>query len=385
MLWSLPDTELTVLLGDLQVLIAQAEAASLAAVREADRRDLGRTAGATSTGSWLSGRLRIRPENAARTVKLARDLDTSLPLTAMALRAGEISVDHASVIARSINDLPDEAGTDVRHQAEQVLVADARVFHPKDLAGLGRSILNAVDPDLADRILAKKLAADEARANRQRELTLTDDPHGLGTWIRGRLDPVTADMFRTALEPLSKPMPTTADGPDPRTASQRLGDGFAELLRRYLASGESPSQGGEKPHLIITIDWDEPRQRHRRRLAAAHRRSPLGSDSAGVRLRRHHHLAHDPRRLRHRQRQRDTARAGRRWSTGRGCLRARLAASSNSETAAAPSPAAIVHPPGVTDITSPPGSTAGLRPSRTVCCSVATTIALSTKDPGPYA
>ncbi len=257
MLWSLPDTELTVLLGDLQVLIAQAEAASLAAVREADRRDLGRTAGATSTGSWLSGRLRIRPENAARTVKLARDLDTSLPLTAMALRAGEISVDHASVIARSINDLPDEAGTDVRHQAEQVLVADARVFHPKDLAGLGRSILNAVDPDLADRILAKKLAADEARANRQRELTLTDDPHGLGTWIRGRLDPVTADMFRTALEPLSKPMPTTADGPDPRTASQRLGDGFAELLRRYLASGESPTQGGEKPHLIITIDWDD--------------------------------------------------------------------------------------------------------------------------------
>jgi uncharacterized protein DUF222/HNH endonuclease len=52
-------------------------------------------------------------------------------------------------------------------------------------------------------------------------------------------------------------VPTTADGPDTRSASQRLGDGFREMLRRYLDTGASPTQGGEKPHLVITIDHDD--------------------------------------------------------------------------------------------------------------------------------
>jgi Domain of unknown function (DUF222) len=256
-LWSASDEELTGLLADLEGLSAQVAAVQLAAVREADRRDLGRSSGASSTGSWLAGRLRQRPGVAARTVRLANDLDTELLLTAMALRSGQISADHAAVIAHAIKDLPSEAGPGVAEKAEQLLLSYARVFNPKDLAGLGRKVLEAVDPDLADRVLAKQLAKEEARANRRRELTLNDDPHAFGAWVRGRLDPVTADMFRTALEPLAKPMPTTADGPDLRTSAQRYGDAFAEMLRRYLDSGQSPTQGGDKPHLVINIDYDD--------------------------------------------------------------------------------------------------------------------------------
>jgi hypothetical protein len=32
-----------------------------------------------------------------------------------------------------------------------------------------------------------------------------------------------------------------------------MGDGFHELLRRYLDSGVSPTHAGEKPHLVITV------------------------------------------------------------------------------------------------------------------------------------
>jgi Domain of unknown function (DUF222) len=256
-LWSLPDEDLAGLLGNLQSLVAQTEALALTAVREADRRDLGSRAGATSTANWLSGTLRTRPETARRIVRLARDLDRELDTTAAALRTGQISTDHATVIARAVADLPAEAGPQVRRKAEDFLLDQARTFHPKDLARLGRTILDVVDPDLADKVLARKLADEEAKANRRRELTLTDDPNRLGSWIRGFLDPTTSDMLRTALDPLARPMPTTADGPDPRTASQRYGDAFAEMLRRYLNSGASPSQGGEKPHLVITIGWDD--------------------------------------------------------------------------------------------------------------------------------
>ena len=62
---------------------------SLAAVAEVDRRGAGTSAGATSTGNWLSGALRMRPEHAARAVKLARDLDGDLAATGIALRAGQ--------------------------------------------------------------------------------------------------------------------------------------------------------------------------------------------------------------------------------------------------------------------------------------------------------
>ncbi len=173
MLWSLPDAELTGVLGGLSGLSAQVDAARFAAVREADRCDLGKTAGATSTANWLSGTLRMRPEVARRAVKLANDLDTQLALTAMALRSGEIGADHAQVIAHAIRELPAEAGPQVRDEAVQFLVSHARRFDPKDLAELGRTILNVVDPDLADRVLAKKLASEEAKASRRRERTLT--------------------------------------------------------------------------------------------------------------------------------------------------------------------------------------------------------------------
>ncbi|MGH3486455.1 MAG: DUF222 domain-containing protein, partial [Actinopolymorphaceae bacterium] len=86
-----------------------------------------------------------------------------------------------------------------------------------------------------------------------RDLSLSDDPYSTSSFLRGKLDPVTTDMLRTALEPLAKPRPSTADGPDLRTPGQRMGDGLHELLRRYLDSGASPTHAGEKPHLIITI------------------------------------------------------------------------------------------------------------------------------------
>jgi hypothetical protein len=257
LLWSMPDAELTALLGELTALTAQVAAMTSDATREADRRDLGRSAGATSTQSWLADMLRLRPEHAHRMVTLARDLDTDLVSTRASLHSGDISADHAVVTARTLRNLPAEAGPDVRSEAEDVLIEHANTFNPKVLAELGKRILEVVDPDLADQLLAKQLAREDDRAARKRELSLHDDPSTSSTLIYGKLDPVAADMLRTALEPLAKPRPTDADGPDTRSYSRRMGDGLVELLRRYLNSGESPSHAGEKPHLVVHISADD--------------------------------------------------------------------------------------------------------------------------------
>ncbi|HZC26438.1 MAG TPA: DUF222 domain-containing protein, partial [Actinopolymorphaceae bacterium] len=120
-LWSMSAEQVADSLRAADGLAAQLASVRLAVVREADRQDVAKAAGATSTANWLAGLLRLRPQEASRSVKLARELEAVLPLTELSLRAGEISVDHAQVIANAVRDMPVEAGPQIRAEAEQVL------------------------------------------------------------------------------------------------------------------------------------------------------------------------------------------------------------------------------------------------------------------------
>ncbi|MEQ7008807.1 DUF222 domain-containing protein [Actinopolymorpha sp. B17G11] len=370
-LWSMSDDDVAKLLVDLQGLAAQVDAALLAAVREADRRDLGRTAGATSTASWVSGLLRIRPGHASRKVKLARDLDTTLILTQSMVNTGEISVEHADVIAQTLRDLPSEAGPDVRYEVEQAMLDHARVFHPKDLAKIGATILEIVDPELADRVLAKKLADHEARELRRRELSISDDPYSTSSFLRGKLDAETTELLRVALEPLAKPRPTTADGPDMRTSAQRMGDGFHELLRRYLGSRQSPTHAGEKPHLVITVtDANLINAPATHPCSTPAPRSPLVPPNAWRAMPRSASGA--------------PSTANRSSPTAPASSPARPVDCWSYETAAAHSPVATDRRRGATDTMSQPGSMADRPPSETASCCADTTTGSSTKEPGRF-
>jgi hypothetical protein len=44
---------------------------------------------------------------------------------------------------------------------------------------------------------------------------------------------------------------------DPRSAAARRADALTELCRRALARGELPETGGEKPHIVITMSWQQ--------------------------------------------------------------------------------------------------------------------------------
>ena len=72
---------------------------------------------------------------------------------------------------------------------------------------------------------------------------------GRGT-VKGHLDAETMEMLHTALSGLSQPK-AAADGTRP--AALRRAEAFTELLRRYLNSGHSPTEGYERPHLSLLI------------------------------------------------------------------------------------------------------------------------------------
>ena len=51
-----------------------------------------------------------------------------------------------------------------------------------------------------------------------------------------------------------------ADGPggrDSRNAAARRADALVEICRRILDAGELPESGGEKPHLVVTMSWEQ--------------------------------------------------------------------------------------------------------------------------------
>ena len=56
----------------------------------------------------------------------------------------------------------------------------------------------------------------------------------------------------TALSPLAKPAPAADGTPDERTPAQRNGDGLDTMLDLFLGAGQAPSEGGVKPHLVLT-------------------------------------------------------------------------------------------------------------------------------------
>ncbi len=85
--WSMGPDEMGDVLAAAQTVKAQLDALSLAVLAEADRQDVAKSVGAANTAAWLSSTLRLRPEEAGRAVKLARDLDAHLPSTREALAA----------------------------------------------------------------------------------------------------------------------------------------------------------------------------------------------------------------------------------------------------------------------------------------------------------
>ena len=58
-------------------------------------------------------------------------------------------------------------------------------------------------------------------------------------------------MLRTALEPLSRPLPG-----DERSAAERRHDGLRELVERQLRGGGLPEVAGQRPHLTVTVGLD---------------------------------------------------------------------------------------------------------------------------------
>ena len=195
---------------------------------------------ALSTGEWLSHTLHIGSSAAHAQVQLARQLPSLLEVSA-AFERGELSGQHASVIARAVEHVLHGGGDAI--DAETLLLQEARRRDPRDLLRYGLGLLHQMAP--------REMEAEEDRRHRQRCVHLSEVFDG-GYRLDGYLDPVAGATLKTAINGLLGPRPKD----DERTPGQRRADGLVEIARRCLDSGDLPVRGGQRPHLTVTASLE---------------------------------------------------------------------------------------------------------------------------------
>jgi len=158
-----------------------------------------------------------------------------------AARAGVLSKQHLAVIDKTLAEAPEPD----RDEVEAALLEKAAEFDGSTLQRIGRHILQLLDQD-------GKAPDDRELAEPKRELHLSSRKDG-SLVFRGKIDQESGAKLEALLSPLAKP--TSAS--DTRTTPERQGDAFVEIIDMASASEDLPEEGGERPHLALTMSLED--------------------------------------------------------------------------------------------------------------------------------
>ena len=233
---SLPAESMAEDLLGLQRLDNRVQAESLRRLRRFDRGQGYAATLALSAKAWLRWQCNLVPGAASEQVEVARLLD-SLPQTAQALAEGEIGFRHAALIARTAEQL----GEKMEAHAEEILVSAAKELDPLRLRRATAQLRHCLQPE--------EVLAEANQAHERRYLFLSQTFGGIFR-LDGQLDAEGGAALQTALAAVMGP---PAAG-DERTPAQRRADAAVELARRQLDGGQLPEVGGQKPHLMVSVD-----------------------------------------------------------------------------------------------------------------------------------
>jgi len=232
----LGDDEMVGELQRLHRLKAQTDARECAVIARAHRRGVPQAQGFASPTAWLIAATGEPPAVCRSRVRVALTL-THMDHTRQAFAAGELSECRVRLLVDARADAPDLFRRDEPLLVEQARTLPARVF-PRALSHWRR----LADPDGA------RFDAEAAFLARRLHIS--------PTWERtvrvdGDLDPESGQVVLAAIRSLAEP--AALDPGDRRTPAQRRADALTEICRRYLDSSDRPSQGGERPHVLITL------------------------------------------------------------------------------------------------------------------------------------
>jgi hypothetical protein len=235
---ALSDGELGVRLDELERAARVIDAERARCLVEVERRGVHSADGQLSAAAWLACRHGISQGAAAAQVRVARALD-EMPRVADALAEGEISTAAVEAMVRTRESAPEAFSV-----AEEALVESAKTLSHRDL----RVALDRWR-HIAD---AARAVRDEDDRHALRAFTAFVNTDGM-VRTEGALDPVNGQYLITALRAKVDAWARERTD-DRRLPAQRRADALGEICREWLDLAERPAIGGERPHVVVTID-----------------------------------------------------------------------------------------------------------------------------------
>jgi hypothetical protein len=251
--WQDSDAALVSELGALETRLHSTWAQMLSVVAEIDSRGTAATVGYPTTveliravGRVPLGEPRARVAAAAEVLPSrglnGAPVEPKLPATAAAVAEHAIGPADVKVIRSILARIPLHLGDQTRAEVETELARHARTLDAGQLAVLGKRILGYLDQD-------GRRPHDSSDTRRYLRFRDRDG----GCELVGWLDREAAEIVRAALSPLAAPRPATDTETDLRTAAQRDADALVELAHRALDAGDLPTEGGERPQVVVTV------------------------------------------------------------------------------------------------------------------------------------
>ncbi len=227
---------------------------------QVDRGEAAMTAHGVPTVSWLASELRYTRGQASAMLHHANDLHRFTQL-GDALRDGVANDRQAQAVTQVLKKLPTDLGVETEAKAQATMVGHCEEFNSHELAGLSRHLLEVVAPEIAEEAEAKRQERELRDAEQARHLNFADDGHG-STTIKGSLPTADAALIKAQIEALAQQMHRTAlelrdSGVAQPSWPQRRADALVELARRVAIQQAVPKHGGDRPHLVVLIDYDD--------------------------------------------------------------------------------------------------------------------------------
>jgi len=252
--WQSSDGALLAELGALETQLHATWAQMLSVIAEIDSRGIAAAKGYGTTVELVRAIARVPRSEARSRVDAAADVlpgrglgggpvGPRLPQTAAAVTDHAIGAADVAVIRSVLARMPARLGTEQRAQVEAELARQARILDAGQLAVLGKRMLAYLDQD--------GRPPQGHHPETRRHLSLRDRDGGVE--LSGWLDREAAEIVSAALSPLAAPRPANDVEVDLRTAAQRDADALVELAQRALGSGDLPTEGGERPQVVVTV------------------------------------------------------------------------------------------------------------------------------------
>lgn len=172
------------------------------------------------------------------------------PAAAQAWLDGAIGGEHVDAVAGAMSHVPGSVPADERAGFAKTLTDLARESSPHAVQKAGRHLVALLDQDGPE----PNEEPDATRPTREFRASWARDN---SYRFVGMLDAETGQLLERMLSPLTKPRPADDGQPDTRSAEQRHGDAFAELVEHAQRTTERPVEAGEAPVVVVTMTLEQ--------------------------------------------------------------------------------------------------------------------------------